>query len=177
VSYFGDGQCFDYWACKNEYDSYVNPLDVPNPKCDDGMLNGEESDIDCGGSKCPACAKGKECRRASDCSGANICHLTTFDYKLCDDKSVVSSTTQERYLVYGYNAGKRYDAELFPLSSPATDFRRGCAQGGSTTSSSAWPTISSSPSSSAVRSYCLRLREYSRTGWASARTRLRLRGT
>jgi len=39
---------------------------VTAPTCDDDTLNGDESDVDCGGS-CPACAEGALCGAASDC--------------------------------------------------------------------------------------------------------------
>lgn len=35
--------------------------------CDDGVANGDETDIDCGGS-CPACADGMACANAADCT-------------------------------------------------------------------------------------------------------------
>jgi hypothetical protein len=35
--------------------------------CSDGVHNGTESDVDCGGSKCPPCTNGKRCRSAGDC--------------------------------------------------------------------------------------------------------------
>ena len=39
--------------------------------CADGVRNGDESDIDCGGSVCTRCAIGKSCTRPADCaSGA-----------------------------------------------------------------------------------------------------------
>ena len=42
--------------------------------CADGMLNGDESDVDCGGS-CSKCGDGKICRTDQDC--ADKCNLTT----------------------------------------------------------------------------------------------------
>jgi hypothetical protein len=40
--------------------------------CNDGEHDGDETDVDCGGS-CPPCANGKMCLQASDCSGAGCC--------------------------------------------------------------------------------------------------------
>ena len=40
--------------------------------CDDGEKNGDETDIDCGGS-CPACARGNDCKLDSDCI-SNFCN-------------------------------------------------------------------------------------------------------
>jgi hypothetical protein len=35
--------------------------------CKDGMRDGKETDVDCGGGACPACANGKGCIAGSDC--------------------------------------------------------------------------------------------------------------
>ena len=35
--------------------------------CTDGAFNGDETDVDCGGSRCGACSKGKRCATNSDC--------------------------------------------------------------------------------------------------------------
>jgi hypothetical protein len=37
--------------------------------CTDGVINGRETDVDCGGGTCPACADGQMCAAASDCVG------------------------------------------------------------------------------------------------------------
>ena len=39
---------------------------VPSPTCEDGILNGDETDVDCGGN-CSACIFGKKCDLDSDC--------------------------------------------------------------------------------------------------------------
>ncbi len=49
------------------------PIDL---ECTDKILNGNETDVDCGGPKCPRCLDGKKCVAATDCSG-NFCELTT----------------------------------------------------------------------------------------------------
>jgi hypothetical protein len=42
------------------------------PRCDDGVLNGTETDVDCGGPDCDQpCAKGKKCGGNSDCQTSN----------------------------------------------------------------------------------------------------------
>lgn len=38
--------------------------------CDDGILNGAETDVDCGGGTCPRCANGQSCLSRDDCRGA-----------------------------------------------------------------------------------------------------------
>ena len=45
--------------------------EVDCPICEDGVLNGDESDIDCGGS-CPLCPIGGDCDGPSDC-GSGVC--------------------------------------------------------------------------------------------------------
>jgi hypothetical protein len=42
---------------------------LPTPTCSDGIKNGNESDVDCGGS-CGRCANGKICISRADCTGA-----------------------------------------------------------------------------------------------------------
>lgn len=41
---------------------------LPAPTCTDTLKNGAETDVDCGGGACPACATGKACALASDCT-------------------------------------------------------------------------------------------------------------
>jgi len=49
-------------------------LDTTNciPSCDDGILNGDETSIDCGGGTCDSCSNGGSCQINSDCS-SGIC--------------------------------------------------------------------------------------------------------
>jgi hypothetical protein len=39
--------------------------------CDDDVLNGEETDRDCGGDLCPPCSDGAQCLQARDCANAS----------------------------------------------------------------------------------------------------------
>ncbi|MFH2008092.1 MAG: hypothetical protein ABI333_16035 [bacterium] len=41
-------------------------------RCTDGLVNGSETDTDCGGGVCPACAGGQHCNAPSDCANG-IC--------------------------------------------------------------------------------------------------------
>jgi len=40
------------------------------PTCTDGLTNGSETDVDCGGGTCPRCASGKTCATRNDCASA-----------------------------------------------------------------------------------------------------------
>jgi len=65
---FEDGSgCFEDWDCVNGYCEGADlALDIAGScaeaTCEDGIMNADESDIDCGGSACPACIGG-------DCTG------------------------------------------------------------------------------------------------------------
>ncbi|MEP7120414.1 MAG: hypothetical protein ABJE95_05880 [Byssovorax sp.] len=51
-------------------DSFCLPT-PPAPTCSDGLKNGNESDVDCGGGgTCAACAAGKSCVNDVDCSSS-----------------------------------------------------------------------------------------------------------
>ena len=58
------------------------------PTCSDGITNGSETDVDCGGT-CPRCATGKTCASRSDCASARcdagIC-------KTCNDPNTDCGT-------------------------------------------------------------------------------------
>lgn len=45
----------------------------PTTSCVDGVQNGTETGIDCGGSVCPPCSIGNSCMVASDCVAPSIC--------------------------------------------------------------------------------------------------------
>ncbi len=40
------------------------------PACANGMIDGSETDTDCGGGTCPRCVNGKHCVRRADCASA-----------------------------------------------------------------------------------------------------------
>ncbi len=43
------------------------------PTCKDGVSNGGESDIDCGGADCEGCKDGEKCNQSADCTGVLSC--------------------------------------------------------------------------------------------------------
>jgi len=47
------------------------PSSSGGASCSDGIKNGDETDVDCGGSSCPACSAGKACSANSDCAGGS----------------------------------------------------------------------------------------------------------
>ncbi len=49
--------------------------------CTDGMQNGDESDVNCGGDRCPACPQGKKCDTIQDCAS----NLSCADGICCDN--------------------------------------------------------------------------------------------
>lgn len=57
---------------------------MPAPTCDDGVLNGAESDQDCGDT-CLPCEAGKRCFQASDCESV-VCSLGICQPSDCNDK-------------------------------------------------------------------------------------------
>jgi len=49
-----------------------DPMDLTctPPACDDGLQNGDETDVDCGGATCPGCDPGEMCEDGADCLSA-----------------------------------------------------------------------------------------------------------
>ena len=62
---------------------------VPTPTCSDGIKNGSESDVDCGGS-CPRCATGKACQGPGDCT-SGLCQSQVC--RVCTDISCTADIT------------------------------------------------------------------------------------
>jgi hypothetical protein len=52
--------------------------------CRDGIRDGNETDVDCGGGTCRRCADGKQCQQSSDCLGQCIGGVCEFGY--CFDR-------------------------------------------------------------------------------------------
>ncbi len=65
-----------------------DPVDPPDmsvmPTCADRVLNGDESDVDCGGADCAPCAVAKTCRDASDCESQS-----------CDDECLAATCSDD----------------------------------------------------------------------------------
>ncbi len=54
------------------------------PTCTDGVKDGSETDVDCGGSQCPACAATKGCAKPSDCA-SGVCQDGVCQAPTCTD--------------------------------------------------------------------------------------------
>ncbi len=64
-------------------DGAVDAADAAAPSCNDGLLNGTETDVDCGGS-CGACADGKRCIAGDGCVSGS-CKSQTCVAPSCGD--------------------------------------------------------------------------------------------
>ena len=58
--------CENDGACSSGF-CHPEELVCMEPTCEDGFKNGDQTDIDCGGSSCPVCDLGKMCLDHSDC--------------------------------------------------------------------------------------------------------------
>ena len=65
--------------------AWANFVDAaPAPTCSDGIQNGSETDVDCGGGTCPTCANGKHCIAGSDCA-SHVCTGGVCQAATCSD--------------------------------------------------------------------------------------------
>jgi hypothetical protein len=53
-----------------QQDPKQDPMQDPGKTCSDGIKNGAESDVDCGGGTCPRCQGGQICTSRNDCHTA-----------------------------------------------------------------------------------------------------------
>ena len=60
------------------------PRDLIVP-CADGVQDGDETDVDCGGKSCPACATGRHCMAPADCQDRGACTLSVCQVPTCND--------------------------------------------------------------------------------------------
>lgn len=57
---------------------------VSNPSCTDGIKNGNETGVDCGGGICPPCASGQPCVVGTDCA-SRVCSGGVCAVAACND--------------------------------------------------------------------------------------------
>ena len=62
-------------------------LATPPASCTDSIKNQDETDIDCGGSKCSKCSNSKKCLAASDCQSSNCVNGLCQPIVYCGDGS------------------------------------------------------------------------------------------
>lgn len=93
VSPDNTGNLFDAGDDVGDLDAVEDPdsvddVDDTPPSCSDGLQNGGETDVDCGGPHCPPCTTGSSCTENDDCvSGqcaAGVCQLRSCDDAQCD---------------------------------------------------------------------------------------------
>ncbi|MCC6521753.1 MAG: SUMF1/EgtB/PvdO family nonheme iron enzyme [Polyangiaceae bacterium] len=73
--------CLDGVDCQSQ--SCVNDVCLP-PTCLDGVANGDETDLDCGGPLCVACTPGMTCAVPADCD-SGVCLATICLPPACND--------------------------------------------------------------------------------------------
>ena len=83
------------------------------PGCNDAILNGDESDVDCGGVECRSCAFGGRCRDGADCISRS-CAIDGPDLGICQSATCVD----------GIQNGQETDIDCGgPRCEPCTDQR------------------------------------------------------
>ena len=70
--------------------------DMPLPTCTDGVKNGAETDVDCGGGTCPGCGVGHPCVTNADCAG-KVCFMGV----CIDPKGTLCGSTTNKVLPSG----------------------------------------------------------------------------
>jgi hypothetical protein len=109
--------CPDGDGCDDDADCASGVCDEPNmvclpPACDDGVVNGDETDVDCGGS-CPAdCDDGEDCLADDDCTS-----------QICDPGS---NTCASRSCNDGVQNGDETDVDCGGTCPTACDDGEGC---------------------------------------------------
>ncbi|MCB9358624.1 thrombospondin type 3 repeat-containing protein [Candidatus Woesearchaeota archaeon] len=87
-----DGLCKIGETCSEDDDCtsrYCNAtsLKCANPSCEDDVMNGEETDVDCGGN-CGECSLDKKCEVDSDCESNNCESKRCANTNHCEDNSI-----------------------------------------------------------------------------------------
>ena len=72
-----DPDCDGDWYCGNDGVCVA-------PTCDDGLISGDQTDVDCGGSLCPPCDDGEGCEDDADCE-SEVCDQGQCLVPTCDD--------------------------------------------------------------------------------------------
>jgi len=80
-------ECLDDSTCNGGY-CFQNACAT----CDDGMKNGDETDVDCGGTHCGKCTAGKTCGLGDDCE-STFCADGVCCNEACDEACLSCSLT------------------------------------------------------------------------------------
>lgn len=84
----GEGNCVE---CNTDADCgaggiFCDPKSNTCFKCNDGIQNGDESDVDCGGDRCSACPQGMKCNVIQDCASNFFCADGVCCNSACDQQ-------------------------------------------------------------------------------------------
>jgi hypothetical protein len=97
------------------------------PSCSDGVRNGDETDVDCGGS-CGACAVDRACTVAADCvsrmcNSAGRCEHTLFVLRVGDGTAALSSAATRVYVERRTLDGTLLETIALPTATSGTQRR------------------------------------------------------
>ncbi len=113
--------CDDGEGCMGDDDCISGACDegamiCTPPACDDGVRNGDETDVDCGGGSCPGCDDGEDCLIGADCISL-VCDPGTLTCTppACDD---------------GLQNGDETDVDCGGSCGPTCETGEGCLVGG-----------------------------------------------
>ena len=81
------------------------------PSCTDGVKNGGETDLDCGGSDCGPCVIGKACAKNADCASA-ACEMNKCVALFAEPTKITSRVTTDK-MPWGVAAAD-FDLDGFP---------------------------------------------------------------
>jgi hypothetical protein len=93
-------------VCASTVTSSSNPGTCAAPSCSDNVQNGQETDIDCGGT-CPQCAVGQGCQVNGDCAPPTVAApvTATTSSGVCDASGAQSCVPAEILQVAVVGAG------------------------------------------------------------------------
>lgn len=73
----GSGRCARYQACETDNDCQIGDSCSQRacwePRCNDHLKNGQESDVDCGGGSCGGCGLNQTCSGSINCGNGLLC--------------------------------------------------------------------------------------------------------
>lgn len=119
MSVFGDGMWndnLDPWSYFPRNEGYVVEYDsLAAPTCTDGLHNGTETDVDCGGD-CGPCDRGQTCADSTDCAA------TTCVEHVCERALVIRGATKSAGSIVGQYVGQSLTRVDFAATPTGTNF-------------------------------------------------------